>query len=255
MSWKSTIAKKPTWKDSIMRSKPITPDDLKSEVLKLVMPEIKEKTSWKNTLSIIPKNGRDGLNGKDGKSIKGPKGDKGDTGPAGKDGVNGTDGRDGVNGTNGSQILFLDKKPTDQGNDGDLVLINKTFEVFYKENGEWIKKGTLLGKSGATGYVGGLNGTNGLSAYEIAVKNGFTGTEVEWLASLGGSQVEYSQIIDEVSATVTYVGKAEPGSLDSAPAWQIKKITVSGTETIITWADGNANFDNVWNDRASLTFN
>ena len=27
-------------------------------------------------------------------------------------------------------------------------------------------------------------GTNGLSAYEIAVKNGFVGTEIEWLESL-----------------------------------------------------------------------
>ncbi len=189
MSWKSTIAKKQTWKDSVMRSKPITPDDMKSEVLKLVMPEIKEKTSWKNTLSIVPKNG---LDGKDGKSIKGPKGDKGDrgdVGPAGKDGesIVGPRGDAGKDGVNGSQILFLDKKPTDEGNDGDLVLINKTFEVFYKENGECIKKGTLLGKDGKNSFVGGLNGSNGLSAYEVAVKNGFVGTEQEWLDSLQGS--------------------------------------------------------------------
>lgn len=30
--------------------------------------------------------------------------------------------------------------------------------------------------------------TNGLSAYDIAVKNGFVGTEVEWLASLKGEK-------------------------------------------------------------------
>jgi hypothetical protein len=252
MSWKSTIAKKQTWKDSIMRSKPITPDDLKAQVLKLVMPEIKEKTSWKNTLSIVPKNGADGTNGKDGK--RGPKGEKGEQGIqglAGKDGINGTNGVDGINGTNGSQILFLDEKPTDEGNDGDLVLINKTFELFYKENGEWIKKGTLLGKNAQTAYVGGLNGA---SAYEIAVRNGFAGTEVEWLASLGSAQVEYAQIIDEASSTVTYVGKADPGSSEASAVWQIKKITVSGTETIITWADGDVNFNNVWDNRAGLSF-
>ena len=81
MSWKQTIRKKPTWKDSIMRAKPITPDDMKSEVIKLLMPEIKEKTSWKNTLSIKPLNGKDGANGKDGKN--GTKGTKGDQGPQG----------------------------------------------------------------------------------------------------------------------------------------------------------------------------
>lgn len=36
-------------------------------------------------------------------------------------------------------------------------------------------------------------GTNGKSAYEIAVANGFTGTEAEWLASLKGSQGQPGQ--------------------------------------------------------------
>lgn len=255
MSWRQSIAKKPTWKDSIMRSKPITPEEMKADVLKLVMPEIKEKLSWKNTLSIKPTNGRDGapgLNGKDGKSIKGPKGDAGRDGKDGES-IVGPAGKDGVNGINGSQILFLDSKPTDEGRDGDLVLINKTFDVYYKDGGEWIKKGSLLGKS-KNAFVGGLNGANGLSAYEIAVRNGFSGTEVEWLASLGGSQVDYTQRIDEASATVTYIGKADPGSAEGAAVWQIKKIEVIGAETEITWADGDVSFNNVWDDRASLTF-
>lgn len=251
MSWRQTIAKKQTWKDSIMRSKPITPDEMKADVLKLVMPEIKEKTSWKNTLSIVPKNGLDGKNGKDGK--RGPKGEKGDQGQQGlpgKDGVNGLNGKDGVDGRS-PQILFLDEKPTDEGQDGDLVLINKTFDVFYKDGGEWIKKGSLIGPQGKVSYVGGLNGE---SAYQIAVRNGFVGTEQEWLASLGGSQVDYTQRIDEASATVTYIGKADPGSSEASAVWQIKKIEVIGAETEITWADGDVEFNNVWNNRASLTY-
>ena len=35
---------------------------------------------------------------------------------------------------------------------------------------------------------GGGSGTNGKSAYEIAVDNGFVGTETEWLESLNGEQ-------------------------------------------------------------------
>lgn len=183
MSWRQSIAKKPTWKDSIMRSKPITPDEMKADVLKLVLPEIKEKTSWKNTLSIVPKNGLDGKDGKDGKrGAKGEKGDQGPQGLAGKDGANGLNGKDGIDGRN-PQILFLDDKPTDEGQDGDLVLINKTFDVYYKDGGEWIKKGSLLGKS-KNAFVAGLNGE---SAYQIAVRNGFVGTEQEWLDSLQGS--------------------------------------------------------------------
>jgi hypothetical protein len=60
--------------------------------------------------------------------------------------------------------------------------------------------------------------------------------------------------IDEASATVTYVAKAEPGTLNDEAGWQIQRITVSGNVTSIEWADGNAGFDNVWNDRASLTY-
>ena len=35
--------------------------------------------------------------------------------------------------------------------------------------------------------IDGQDGTNGLNAYEIAVQNGFVGTEAEWLASLQGT--------------------------------------------------------------------
>jgi hypothetical protein len=64
----------------------------------------------------------------------------------------------------------------------------------------------------------------------------------------------YATIIDEPSSSTTYVGVAETGSDESLAVWQIKKISVSGAVTKITWADGNSDFDNVWADRASLTY-
>jgi hypothetical protein len=60
--------------------------------------------------------------------------------------------------------------------------------------------------------------------------------------------------VDEASTTVTYFGEAIPGTSLSSALWRIKRLTVSGTVTITEWADGNGNFDNVWNDRASLTY-
>ena len=42
------------------------------------------------------------------------------------------------------------------------------------------------GAQGATGPAG-VDGADGLSAYEVAVANGFKGTEAEWLASLQGA--------------------------------------------------------------------
>lgn len=61
-------------------------------------------------------------------------------------------------------------------------------------------------------------------------------------------------IIDEPSATVTYIGVAPIGSAGSGAVWQIKKMTVSGTVTSITWADGNNSFDNIWDNRAALSY-
>ena len=52
---------------------------------------------------------------------------------------------------------------------------------------------TMIGPTGATGPVGpsggetGATGADGESAYDIAVDNGFVGTEVEWLESLVGA--------------------------------------------------------------------
>jgi hypothetical protein len=68
--------------------------------------------------------------------------------------LKGLDGKDGVNGKDGADGL--------PGKDG------------------------IDGRNGADGQDG-VNGSDGKSAYEIAVANGFTGTESEWLESLKGS--------------------------------------------------------------------
>ena len=38
--------------------------------------------------------------------------------------------------------------------------------------------------------AGGIQGKDGKSAYQIAVENGFRGTELEWLASIKGEKVD-----------------------------------------------------------------
>lgn len=76
----------------------------------------------------------------------------------------------------------------------------------------------------------------------------------------GGSTtvVEYTRLIDETSTTdVTYIGEALPtGSAiaTSSPVWRIKKIDESGAVTSIKWADGDTNFNNIWDNRTSLTY-
>ena len=71
-------------------------------------------------------------------------------------------------------------------------------------------KGSLQGKA--------AGGKDGLSAYEIAVKNGFEGTEQEWLASLNGKDgytpekgVDYFTKADKAELVVDVI--------DTLPKW------------------------------------
>lgn len=57
------------------------------------------------------------------------------------------------------------------------------------------------------------------------------------------------------SGNPIYIGKATAGSAKSTAVWQIKKLTWDGNNlTDIQWANGNTNYDNVWNNRASLSY-
>lgn len=54
-----------------------------------------------------------------------------------------------------------------------------------------------------------------------------------------------------------YIGEADPGTATSVARWRIKKITyTAGTDSAesILWANGNMDFNNVWDNRASLTY-
>lgn len=55
--------------------------------------------------------------------------------------------------------------------------------------------------------------------------------------------------------TLAYLGHAYPGTAGSVAQWRIQKLVFGGDgDVTITWADGNANFDNIWDDRASLSY-
>jgi hypothetical protein len=55
-------------------------------------------------------------------------------------------------------------------------------------------------------------------------------------------------------SNITYVGEAEPGSVTSAPVWRIKEIVETGDDISIQWADGNGDFDKIFDNRESLTY-
>jgi len=60
--------------------------------------------------------------------------------------------------------------------------------------------------------------------------------------------------VDEASASVTYQGWATIGSSTASAVWRIRKISKSGNVTSITWADSDSSFNNIWDNRASLTY-
>lgn len=61
--------------------------------------------------------------------------------------------------------------------------------------------------------------------------------------------------VDDTTGTI-YQGWAEPGTATSAASWRIRKVVTSGTpeDTTITFADGDRSFNNIWDNRASLSY-
>ncbi len=56
-------------------------------------------------------------------------------------------------------------------------------------------------------------------------------------------------------ATIVYVGEAFPGSATSAAVWKMKRITSASTDNaVVVFADGNQAYDNIWDDRETLTY-
>lgn len=57
-----------------------------------------------------------------------------------------------------------------------------------------------------------------------------------------------------ISGSDTYEATAPAGTAQASALWRAKKVTVSGGTTTVTWADGNANYDNVATDLTALSY-
>jgi hypothetical protein len=66
--------------------------------------------------------------------------------------------------------------------------------------------------------------------------------------------VEEKTIIDASVTDIVYIGKSKQGGDTSLAVWQIKKLLTSGGITNIFYADSNDSYDNIWDNRASLTY-
>lgn len=60
--------------------------------------------------------------------------------------------------------------------------------------------------------------------------------------------------IDDAGNGILYIGIAKIGSSEADPVWQIQKLTVTGAITEILFADGDEFFDNIWANRAEISY-
>jgi len=148
--------------------------------------------------------GEPGLTGPQGEpGPQGPKGDQGDVGPPGLTGPKGDTGDPGPQGIQGIQGA--------RGNDGATGPPGV--------QGPMGPTG-LTGPKGDTGGIGpkgdpgseGARGIDGLTAYQIAVQNGFVGTESEWLDTLKSVPI-YLQVDEPLDAPEysIWINPSDPG--------------------------------------------
>lgn len=163
--------------------------------------------------------GQRGSPGHDG-SI-GPVGPRGLPGLTGVKGLAGRDGQAGVDGQDAPSIVAIDIEQSD----------NAIVFIFRFSDGSEIRTDRVELPAPVNVFGGGGGGS-------------LVGVDV----------VNFETRIDEVSSTLTYVGKAHVNAETDEPIWQIQRIETTGTETVIEFADGDAKFDNVWDDRGGLTY-
>ncbi len=86
-----------------------------------------------------------------------------------------------------------------------------------------------------------------------AVKNAVTDIK-DKIASVNDKLFFEPRICDETNANTIYRGYALTGIAGEAAGWAIQKTTNNRGVVSNQWADGNKNFDKVWNNRKALIY-
>jgi hypothetical protein len=92
--------------------------------------------------------------------------------------------------------------------------------------------------------------TSGLNAVEIVgedglVKNPATEAKQDSIIGLQANRVS-------IVGDYLYEGNAVPGSATSSAVWQVSRFDKVNLVTV--WADGDTNFNNVWDDHLTLNY-
>lgn len=79
----------------------------------------------------------------------------------------------------------------------------------------------------------------------------------DFMAVMDGGQfltMRTSTTVDG-STQQLYLGYAHPGGVEEEPVWMIQRVTMTGSDATATlFAGGQARFNQVWSDRATLDY-
>jgi len=109
--------------------------------------------------------------------------------------------------------------------------------------------GFIIGIQPDSGTGGGGIPDAPVDGFQYVRRNG------NWEVVAVGDEVTYSKRID-MNSDYIYTGEAAIGSPEAGASWRISRTYLAPTDgdVIVLWADGNANFDNVWNNHLSLSY-
>lgn len=193
----------------------------------------------------------------------GEKGERGDVGPQGPAGPKGEKGDKGEAGQNAPDyeprfeelLKEFNKKVSDQ-----QATVNKNVD---RQLNNLQKSLSSLGGGGSYKLVdnadvdkAALKGVvdNAILIYDPATGKFIADSFINVLDRLKAElEVQYNRLID-VDGSYTYVGEAQPGTGEGEAKWRIKRIEEVGDDFNILWADGDANFNNIWTDRTTFTY-
>lgn len=110
-----------------------------------------------------------------------------------------------------------------------------------------VDNGTLTDYAAKTTTVGGEE----VQHIRLDIGSGSTESQVSAANPLPAAAPSYALRYDE-GATYTYVGEAVTGTATASAIWRVKRLT--NADNTVVWADGDASFDNIWDNRASLSY-
>ena len=240
------------------------------------------KTGAKGDTGKTGERGKDGAQGDAGpkgdvglqgvQGIQGLKGDKGDTGLRGEKGERGETGPQGIQGEAGpdykekfeealkqfNEQLVENRDTVNSNLEKQIQQINRSLSTLGGGGSYKILDNADVDKTRLSSIVGDSILIYNPTKKKFVVES-FQSIIDRLEITVGAAlEVQYDKLVDEVPAdNYTYVGEAVPGTTKSQALWRIKRVfeATDDCDLEILWANGTADFDKTWNDRATYTYN